>query len=77
MKTRFLPVLCLTLLLCVPLQPAAAAPALTAVVRDARALAPLEALIVAREGKILVEEGFRGHSTRQPTNIKSGSLRSR
>ncbi len=46
---------------------------LAAVVRDAAALAPLETLIVARDGSVLVEEGFRGHSTTAATNIKSAS----
>jgi CubicO group peptidase (beta-lactamase class C family) len=48
-------------------------PALADVVRRAEALPPLETLIVARRGEILIEEGFRGHSTSQPTNIKSAS----
>ncbi|MGF1594750.1 MAG: serine hydrolase domain-containing protein [Kiloniellaceae bacterium] len=48
-------------------------PALTEVVRQAEALDPLETLIVAHRGEILIEEGFRGHSTSQPANIKSAS----
>lgn len=51
--------------------PAAAARA--AIVEDARALAPLETLIVARGGTVLIEEGFRGHSTTAATNVKSAS----
>lgn len=73
MKTRLLPLLCLILL--AGLRPAAAAsdPALAGILRDARALAPLETLIVARDGEVMVDEGFRGHSTARPTNIKSVS----
>lgn len=43
------------------------------VVERATALDPLQTLIVAREGEILVEKGFRGHSTDEPINIKSAS----
>jgi len=43
------------------------------IVEDAEALRPLETLIVARGGEVLVERGFRGHSTTAPTNIKSVS----
>lgn len=73
MKMRLLCLLCLVLL--AALRPAAAVtePALAEILRDARALAPLESLIVARDGAVLVDEGFRGHSTAQPTNIKSVS----
>ncbi|WP_309085393.1 serine hydrolase [Chelativorans sp.] len=46
---------------------------LDAVVDQAERLEPLETLIVARDGKVLVEGGFRGHSTDEPTNIKSAS----
>ena len=46
---------------------------LAAVVERAEALEPLKTLIVARQGDILVDEGFRGHSTERPTNIKSAS----
>lgn len=42
-------------------------------VERARALDALEALLVARDGELLVEEGFRGHSTTATTNIKSAS----
>lgn len=43
------------------------------IVEQARALEPLETLIVAQRGSIVVEEGFRGHATDVPTNIKSAS----
>ncbi|MEF2072838.1 serine hydrolase domain-containing protein [Consotaella aegiceratis] len=42
-------------------------------VERARGLAPLETLIVAQHGETVIEEGFRGHSTTAPTNIKSAS----
>ncbi|WP_157018889.1 serine hydrolase domain-containing protein [Mesorhizobium xinjiangense] len=55
-------------------QPASStAPSLAAIVDKAAALDQLETLIVARDGEILVEEGFGGHSTTTPTNIKSAS----
>jgi CubicO group peptidase (beta-lactamase class C family) len=60
-------------------QPAPGAPATSAqptlgsIIERARALESLETLIVARNGEVLVEEGFRGHSTTEPTNIKSAS----
>ncbi|WEX07331.1 serine hydrolase [Chelativorans sp. AA-79] len=43
------------------------------IIERAEALAPLETLIVARDGEILVDVGFGGHSTDEPTNIKSAS----
>lgn len=46
---------------------------LPAIVDHARALEPLETLLVARDGKVLVDEGFRGNSTDESTNIKSAS----
>jgi CubicO group peptidase (beta-lactamase class C family) len=51
----------------------ASQPALAGIVEQAEALDQLETLIVAQDGEILVEEGFRGHSTSEPTNIKSAS----
>jgi CubicO group peptidase (beta-lactamase class C family) len=65
--------LCLALLTCAAAPPAAAQAPLAGIVRQAEALAPLETLIVARDGEVLVEHGFRGHSTRAPTNVKSVS----
>jgi CubicO group peptidase (beta-lactamase class C family) len=50
-----------------------AQPTLSSIVEEAAELEPLETLIVARNGEVLVEEGFRGHSTAEPTNIKSAS----
>lgn len=46
---------------------------LQAIIDEAQALEPIETLIVARDGRIIVEKGFRGHSTRESTNIKSAS----
>jgi CubicO group peptidase (beta-lactamase class C family) len=48
-------------------------PSLSGIVKQARALQPLRTLIVARDGRIVVEEGFHGRSTNTPTNIKSAS----
>lgn len=39
----------------------------------AERLAPLETLIIARQGEVILERGFRGHRTTAPTNIKSAS----
>jgi CubicO group peptidase (beta-lactamase class C family) len=47
--------------------------ALAKVVDRAQALSPLRTLIVACNGDILIDKGFRGHSTNTPTNIKSAS----
>lgn len=46
---------------------------LSDIVEQARSLEPLETLIVARDGDVLLEEGFRGNSVDAPTNIKSAS----
>lgn len=46
---------------------------LAGIVEQARSLQPLETLIVARGGDVVVDEGFRGNSTGDPTNIKSAS----
>ena len=82
---KFLPaVLCLTLLCSDAPAPASAQsttpaeaprpqPSLSGIVQQAEALDPLETLIIARDGEILVEQGFRGRSTVEPTNIKSAS----
>ncbi|SCB59555.1 CubicO group peptidase, beta-lactamase class C family [Rhizobium aethiopicum] len=37
------------------------------------ALRPLKTVIVARDGRVLSERGFRGHSPAESTNIKSAS----
>jgi CubicO group peptidase (beta-lactamase class C family) len=80
MTSRLSPFLCLALICWLaPLSVKAqsdtdtSAAALAGIVEQAGALAPLETLIVARDGKVLIEEGFRGHSTTAATNIKSAS----
>jgi CubicO group peptidase (beta-lactamase class C family) len=73
MKKRFAAALCLALPCAAAAAPAGAQAPLAGIVRQAEALAPLETLIVARDGAILIEEGFRGHSTTAPTNVKSVS----
>lgn len=40
---------------------------------EAAGLESLETVLIAREGEILAERGFRGHSLSTPTNIKSAS----
>lgn len=40
---------------------------------EAESLAPLETVIVARDGEIVAERGYRGNSVTQSTNIKSAS----
>src|SRR5918998_2982867 len=70
MPKRFIP---LHLLLLFLLAAPAAAQPLANVVRQAEALESLEPLIVARDGEILVEEGFRSHTTTASTNVKSVS----
>lgn len=46
---------------------------LSEIVSQARALEPLETLLIARDGRVILDEGFRGNSTNEPTNIKSAS----
>lgn len=46
---------------------------LQAIVAKAEALEALETLLIAKDGEIVVEEGFRGHSATATTNIKSAS----
>jgi CubicO group peptidase (beta-lactamase class C family) len=40
---------------------------------EAESLAPLETVIVFRNGEIVAERGYRGNSVTDPTNIKSAS----
>lgn len=56
-----------------PAMAQSAQPTFTGFVEQAKLLGRLETLIVARDGKVLVEQGFAGHSTRSPRNIKSAS----
>ncbi|WP_084620080.1 serine hydrolase domain-containing protein [Devosia chinhatensis] len=46
---------------------------LEAILDKASDLEPLEVVIVAREGEIIAERGYDGHSPDAPTNIKSAS----
>ncbi|MGB3501325.1 MAG: serine hydrolase [Mesorhizobium sp.] len=48
-------------------------PVFTGFVVEAERLGRLETLIIARNGEVLVEKGFNGHSVSQPRNIKSAS----
>ena len=59
----------------VPAEPAGAqsTATLAGIVEAAESLRPLETLIIARDGRILVEQGFRGRTTTAATNIKSAS----
>lgn len=61
--------LALAVLLPVPV----AAQDFTTLLDAADQLGPLETVIIAREGEILVERGYDGHSVTDPTNIKSAS----
>ncbi|MGO4135356.1 serine hydrolase domain-containing protein [Rhizobium brockwellii] len=78
-------ILSLLLLLCLPLAatgPAAAQSTASAVgglgprldrAASDPAMRPLKTVIVARDGRVLSERGFRGHSPSESTNIKSAS----
>ena len=46
---------------------------LAAVLDQAERLAPLQTLIITRQGEVIAERGYRGHRTTAPTNIKSAS----
>jgi CubicO group peptidase (beta-lactamase class C family) len=47
--------------------------ALIAALDRAQALAPLETVVVAQDGRIIAERGYRGHKTTAPTAIMSAS----
>jgi CubicO group peptidase (beta-lactamase class C family) len=68
---RLRPILLAVILLALPV-PAGAEP-LAAVLDRADALRPLETVVVARDGKIIAERGYRGHKTTAPTSIMSAS----
>ncbi len=51
----------------------AQADGLTRILDEAERLPPLRTMIIARNGEVLAERGFRGHSPYAPTNIKSAS----
>lgn len=54
-------------------RPASGAAALGPVLDEAQALAPLRTVLVAHDGRVLADRGYRGHATSRPTNIKSAS----
>jgi CubicO group peptidase (beta-lactamase class C family) len=68
MSTRLV-VAFLLLLLAAPAQAAALSRALD----EGEALGQLKTVIVARDGEVLAERGYRGHSASAATNIKSAS----
>lgn len=47
--------------------------ALSRTAEEAASIAPLRTLIVAHDGRVLVERGYRGYRTDAPANIKSAS----
>lgn len=53
--------------------PGSAAPGIAAAIDRARSLDQLHGLVVAQDGKVLIEERFRGPALDQPVNIKSAS----
>lgn len=53
--------------------PAVAAAGVTRLLDEAREIAPLETVVIAWQGQIVAERGYRGHLTTAPTNIKSAS----
>ncbi len=70
----------LTLPLLLPLAPAAraqdneaSAEAVAAILERAEVLEPLKAAVVCRDGRMIAERGYRGHTPGDPTNIKSAS----
>lgn len=46
---------------------------LSKILDQAQTLEPLETVVISHNGSILAERGYRGHTTTQPTNIKSAS----
>ncbi|MFV3074111.1 serine hydrolase domain-containing protein [Niveispirillum fermenti] len=56
-----------------PARASGRAPALAGILEAAGRLEPLETVIVARNGAVLAERGYNGHSPAAPTNIKSAS----
>jgi CubicO group peptidase (beta-lactamase class C family) len=55
--------------------PALASPEadLRAALDRAQALEPLETVVIAQDGRIIAERGYRGHKTTAPTSIMSAS----
>lgn len=50
-----------------------ALPDIASILQDAEELGPLETVVVAVDGDIVAERGYRGHRTTAPANIKSAS----
>ncbi|TLX54826.1 6-aminohexanoate hydrolase [Stutzerimonas nosocomialis] len=71
--TLFKALVPLTLLLTALAARAEPGAALREVLDGAEALAPLQTVIVAQDGRVLAERGYRGHRTTASTNIKSAS----
>lgn len=71
--TLFKTLVPLTLLLTALAARAEPGAALREVLDGAEALAPLQTVIVAQDGRVLAERGYRGHRTTASTNIKSAS----
>lgn len=46
---------------------------LSAALDRAQALEPLETVVIAQDGKVIAERGYRGHKTTAPTSIMSAS----
>lgn len=51
----------------------AGAPTLAAALEKAEALKPLRTVVVSHRGKIIVEHGYRGYTSKDPTSIMSAS----
>jgi len=56
-----------------PTVPAGPQPTVDALLEQAAAITPLKAVVVARDGVVVAERGYRGASPGSPTNIKSAS----
>jgi CubicO group peptidase (beta-lactamase class C family) len=51
----------------------AQAAALETLLDDAERLSPLRTVLIARDGEVVAERGYRGNTITEPTNIKSAS----
>lgn len=63
----------LTALLLFPLPALAQETDLSTILDGAETIEALETVVVSRDGEIIAERGYRGHSPDDPTNIKSAS----
>lgn len=73
MLLRFLLLLSSMLPLALRAQTAPAASVLPQLLEDARTLAPLRTVVVARHGRVIGEQAYHGASLTRATNIKSAS----